>query len=146
MALGSVNSQLDSLQAQCTSLQNQINAISPFVIRSGMIVLWSGSQASIPAGWSLASFLADRFVVGAGSSYGVGNTGGTNSVTLTVAQLPSHNHRVKSSGNRGPGGSGREPNDWSSGATSITTTEPIGGDQSHENRPPYYALCYIIKN
>lgn len=50
---------------------------------SGMIMLWSGSIASIPSGWLLCNGssgtpdLRDRFVVGAGSTYAVGATGGT---------------------------------------------------------------------
>ena len=36
--------------------------------------------------------MRDLFPVGAGASYAVGATGGANSVTLSVAQMPSHNH------------------------------------------------------
>ena len=28
---------------------------------------------------------------------------------------------------------------------STQNTGSAGGGQSHENRPPYYALCYIMK-
>jgi len=64
----------------------------------GVIVMWSGSIATIPSGWALCDGangtpdLRDRFVVGAGSSYSVGATGGENIHTLTVAEMPSHNH------------------------------------------------------
>jgi hypothetical protein len=57
---------------------------------SGMIILWSGSTGSIPSGWVLCNGsnstpdLRDRFVVGAGNSYGVGNTGGSTTRTDTV--------------------------------------------------------------
>jgi hypothetical protein len=50
---------------------------------SGMIILWSGSVVSIPAGWLLCNGasstpdLRDRFVVGAGSTYAVDATGGS---------------------------------------------------------------------
>jgi hypothetical protein len=49
---------------------------------SGMILLWSGSVASIPSGWVLCNGssgtpdLRDRFIVGAGSTYAVNATGG----------------------------------------------------------------------
>lgn len=65
---------------------------------AGVIVMWSGSIASIPAGWALCNGAAgtpdlrDRFIVGAGSSYAVGATGGATSVTLSVNNLPSHTH------------------------------------------------------
>lgn len=64
----------------------------------GVITMWSGSIASIPSGWRLCDGgggtpdLRDRFVVGAGSSYAVGATGGANTVTLDTTQIPSHTH------------------------------------------------------
>lgn len=71
---------------------------------AGVIVMWSGSIASIPAGFLLCNGasgtpdLRDRFVVGAGSTYSPGNTGGADTVTLTTAQLPSHTHSISGSG------------------------------------------------
>jgi microcystin-dependent protein len=68
------------------------------LIPSGIISMWSGSIASIPTGWALcdgtggAPDLRDRFVVGAGSTYAVGATGGANTVTLDTTQIPSHTH------------------------------------------------------
>jgi microcystin-dependent protein len=64
----------------------------------GLITLWSGSIASIPSGWALCDGTAgtpnlrDRFVVGAGSTYAVGDTGGFNTITLDTTQIPSHTH------------------------------------------------------
>ena len=29
--------------------------------------------------------------------------------------------------------------------TATTTNTSVGSGSSHENRPPYYALCYIMK-
>ena len=123
--------------------------ISAFV--SGMIMLWSGTNA-IPTGQYLCDGnnstpdLRDRFVVGAGNSYSVGDNGGADSVTLTVSQMPSHTHTLD--GRSGSYGSGqpfsakgaKEPF-WQN-----MTTDSTGGGQSHENRPPYYALCYIMKS
>jgi microcystin-dependent protein len=67
------------------------------------IAFWSGSIASIPTGWNLCDGtngtpdLRDRFVVGAGSTYSVGSTGGADQVSLTAPQLPSHSHPVVAS-------------------------------------------------
>src|SRR5207245_3301451 len=53
--------------------------------------LWSGSAATIPAGWALCDGtsstpdLRDRFVVGAAGAYAVGNTGGAASHTHDTA-------------------------------------------------------------
>ena len=62
----------------------------------GMIMMYTGSTA--PSGWAICNGqngtpdLRDRFIVGAGSAYSIGNTGGQNSVTLTVNQIPAHTH------------------------------------------------------
>ncbi len=76
-----------------------------YLVPSGGIIIWSGSSASIPSGWLLCDGtsstpdLRDKFVVGAGSTYAVGATGGAttgtptiNSYTLTTSDIPSHSH------------------------------------------------------
>jgi len=70
------------------------NIPNPFP--SGGIIMWSGSVASIPSGWLLCNGsigtpdLRDKFVIGAGSTYAVNDTGG--STTIAEANLPSHTH------------------------------------------------------
>jgi hypothetical protein len=113
----------------------------PTTFKVGMIILWSGSVVSIPAGWRLCDGdegtpdLRDRFVVGVGTTYNPNDIGGSDQ----------HNH--------------------SSQALAKATTLPAGTDlaaganfnkvsSSHihtiavtaaYNLPPYYALCYIMK-
>ena len=131
---------------------SNLTGIVSFV--SGMIILWSGAENAIPSGWVLCNGsnstpdLRDRFVVGAGSAYSVGNTGGSSSVTLTVNQIPAHGHTI-------PRASGTETNFDQTGLRGgpgyytntayWLTSYNTGGGQAHENRPPYYALCYIMK-
>jgi microcystin-dependent protein len=142
----------------------------------GGIIMWSGSVASIPTGWSLCNGvngtpnLQNRFIVGAGSGYGVGATGGDATVTLNINQIPSHNHGGSTGGAGGhnhtytkathPSGSGPEQNQSGSpedrtnfndtGTTSSVgdhqhSISSQGGGQAHENRPPYYALAFIMR-
>lgn len=138
------------------------------VFSAGMIILWSGSSASIPTGWLLCDGtsstpnLRDRFVVGAGSTYAVGATGGsaTSSLpshthTATVSD-PTHTHTftasVSSYGPRGGGGSeyyGAPPSGGTTAAaaTGITVYNSTEGvSPTNANLPPYYALCYIMKS
>ena len=76
---------------------------------TGMIILWSGSVASIPSGWALCNGsngtpnLTDRFVVGAGSSYAVNATGGsadaivvshTHTFSATTSSAGTHQHET----------------------------------------------------
>jgi microcystin-dependent protein len=205
----------------------------------GLIAPYGGG--TVPVGWHLCDGsahgsaalqavigsantpdLRDRFVVGAGSTYAMGNTGGAASVTLTAAQsgLVGHSHTASSgtqsanhthttniapfaTGNggghyhsvmgwEGDDNSGNDGNSVDSSdegpgtATQIGATGPHDIDSrggagfhahtidppatasgnesanhshtvtvnavaganasaSHENRPPYYALTYIIK-
>ena len=94
-------------------------------IPSGVIVMWSGSIATIPSGWALCNGaggtpdLRDRFVVGAGSSYAVGNTGGANTVTLTTSNIPSHTHSISGSGTT----SGQSNDHTHSGTTAATNVD-----------------------
>jgi hypothetical protein len=70
---------------------------APTTFLTGMIILWSGSIASIPSGFALCDGtsgtpdLRDRFVVGAGSTYAVDATGGSADATL-----PTHTHTATS--------------------------------------------------
>ena len=152
-------------------------------VPAGVIVLWSGSEDNIPTGWTLcngqngAPDLRDRFVVGAGASYAVDETGGAAGVALSVAQLPAHGHGAGTLSAQEAGGHTHEYEDdytrsqvrifdtgsgtqvcedptaetkttQSAGAHTHTvggTTGVTGSGAEHENRPPYYALCYIMK-
>ena len=117
-------------------------------VPSGCILIWSGAVGDIPNGWVLCNGanetpdLRDRFIVGAGSTYGVGDTGGENTHTLTIPEIPSHRHTLKEY-NTYNGLESISYAEASSPRTKYTGYE--GGGDPHENRPPYYALCYIMK-
>jgi hypothetical protein len=96
------------------------SAAAPTAFITGMIILWSGSIASIPSGFALCDGtsgtpdLRDRFIVGAGSTYAVDATGGsadatlpthTHTATSTVTD-PGHNHDFLGSIYVHPGSSG----------------------------------------
>jgi microcystin-dependent protein len=101
-----------------------------------MITMWSGSIASIPAGWLLCDGtsstpdLRDRFIVGAGSTYAVNATGGANTVTLTTDQIPSHTHTGSGTSS---GESVGHTHTGSTGATSISHTHTGSGTSSGQS-------------
>lgn len=67
-------------------------------VPAGVIVMWSGTLASIPEGWALCDGnngtpdLRDRFILGTAAGEQPGALGGSHTKTLSVANLPSHNH------------------------------------------------------
>ena len=202
-------------------------------VPSGVIMMWSGAEGAIPSGWYLCNGsnstpdLRNKFIVGsgAGSSYSVGATGGSDTVTLSTSQIAAHSHTTNnhnhsasvsdpghghslsdpghghsmsisdpghqhntsvtgaklfpgyggahvpygggggypgthfnmSNANTGISMSASSANTGVSAANANTslsvstgnanpTTNNTGGGSAHENRPPYYALCYIMKS
>lgn len=146
-------------------------ATTEFVIAnsvpSGLIAIWSGSTGTIPTGWVLCNGsnstpdLRDRFVVGAGSSYAVGDTGGskdaivvshTHTATSTVTD-PGHNHTAQGTtappfqagGNAVFSPTTVNTSTSTTGITVATSISTVGSSGTNANLPPYYALCYIMK-
>lgn len=133
----------------------------------GTIVIWSGTADNIPTGWQLCDGtngtpdLRDKFVLGAGTNHSVSETGGSEEVTLTVEQMPSHSHMemvpsknmtasaymICQSTTRSDGG--RLFNNSGFNESTVTgsriKTQSAGSSQPHPNMPPYYTLCYIMK-
>jgi hypothetical protein len=141
------------------------------LVPAGAIMMWSGSVASIPAGWLLCNGsngtpdLRNRFIVGAGSTYAVDATGGsanaiavahTHTATSTVTD-PGHAHTKGTtdqantyvSGTIAGGGLGSRgtmtTDSNTTGVTVATTVNSTGSSGTNANLPPYYALAFIMK-
>jgi hypothetical protein len=130
----------------------------------GAILMWGGLISSLPNGYALCDGtggtpdLRNRFVIGAGSTYAVGATGGSKdavviSHTHTLTD-PGHKHQVKSiytslssqdSGTVTEAGSGNEAilRDAEMTATTGITINTTGEAGTDKNLPPYYALAFI---
>lgn len=143
------------------------------VLPKGIVMLWSGSSASIPTGWALCNGatigslvtpdLRDKFLVGAGTTYIVGATGGSadsivvsHTHTATVTESP-HTHNLHVYSRSVDGDSEEGDNTVSTGSTGVSgyidsastgitvANSTTGASGTNANLPPYYALCYIIK-
>ena len=82
------------------SINNQV-ATTEFVANAlpiGSVIMWYGASNSLPYGFQVCDGnngtpdLRDKFVVGAGGGYALGDSGGANEVTLTTEQIPAHKH------------------------------------------------------
>jgi len=136
------------------------------ILPPGSIIIWN--KKIIPTGWVLCDGqnntpdLRGRFVLGTGKNPGsddagrafpnrnVNQTGGEQYHTLTIHEMPSHNHNITIGciGNAcGLNGTGK-------GQIDSANTYPYkmggymnntGGGGSHNNMPPFYVLTYIMK-
>ena len=127
-------------------------------VAKGMIVMWYGNANAVPNGWALCNGsngtpdLRNRFIIGAGSSYGLGATGGEVNHTLTYNEMPSHKHIIPWGENGGfnpPYGKYGNADNYGSGDSDGDNywcySSPEGGGQAHNNMPPYYGLYFIMK-
>ena len=151
------------VRADGTSVLITSGVISIQAFYTGMIMMWSGSIATIPSGWALCNGsngtpdLRNRFIVGAGSTYNPADTGGTSDAIVV-----SHSHTITDPGHFhywGGGGNAQVGNDnggananggstafaTSTNYTGITGTNTTGQSGTNQNLPPYYALAYIMK-
>ena len=109
--------------------------------------------------------LRGRMILGASDAHPAGSTGGSEthshslsgtvgSTTLTVEQLASHRHDIKTFSGRI--GAATPQQVWEATGNTIRITENTGGSQPHthtldgasgeaNNLPPYYALSYIMR-
>lgn len=107
----------------------------------GMILLWSGSVATIPWGWQLCDGtnntpdLRDRFIVGAGNGLNPDATGGA----------INHNHDFTGDGHYHFVQAGSTVGAGANYDYAVDTRSAVGTTDNQDGRPPYYALCYIMK-
>ncbi len=130
------------------ALQKRISKLEKSQLIPGMIIAWKGSIDTIPTGWKLCQALKDKFILGAGADFKVGATGGERIHRLTVEEMPEHQHNLASDllQQHYVVGAGfkLEGNQWSSHRVATTNiSSSTGGNQPHNNMPPYYALAYI---
>jgi microcystin-dependent protein len=160
----------------CKGKEEHMTTDSSNYIPRGTIVAYNSNIA--PSGWALCDGnngtpnLNNRFILGSGSK-SINTTGGAETVTLNVNQLPSHSHNVTgftdingahshtSNVRIGFGSQMRNRNNFQSLSNSDSdiqtnhagnhthniniNSKDTGGNQAHENMPPFYVLTYIMK-
>ena len=122
------------------------------LIPVGGILAWTSD--TVPEGWAMCDGtngtpdLRARFVVGADANRASGTTGGEESVTLALGQIPDHQHDYSV-----PAGASSRRHDYGTARAYWGTytydenrlMSASGDGQPHENRPPFYALYFIMR-
>lgn len=94
---------------------------------------------------------------GISQNYIIGEVSGVESVTLTVQQIPAHNHNMLASASPGylaspANGTPAKHRDYrafadagpGSASMNAQTLGVAGGNQPHENMPPYLCVSFIL--
>ena len=138
-----INEKITNINTNITALQDAMPV--------GSIIMYNGKAEEIPSGWAICNGengtpnLIDRFILA--STY-AGGTGGKSQVTLPVAQLPPHQHRVaKCWYGKADNANDRQVVRWdeSVGTNEQVMTGETGLGLPIDIMPPYYRLIYIMK-
>ena len=101
-------------------VRSTVGGVEFYMVPKGAIIMWSGTLALIPAGWALCDGtnatpdLRDKFIYGVSVGENPGTTGGSSSVTLLEANLPSHTHAA---GTLATDSAGAHTHTWSTQTT-----------------------------
>lgn len=149
----------DVLTNHLSSMCAYVGEIRPFAFSAlpdGWIPLDGGSvlavdfpdlAAVVPSSWIVGDdiFMPDmlgRTLVGFGTGYPLGETGGEEEHTLTVAEMPAHDHSyelaIPTADIAG------ELPDIAVKGTAPDVTGSTGGGDAHNNMPPYLAVYWGI--
>jgi microcystin-dependent protein len=99
--------------------------------------------------------LQGRIPMHQGSGFPVGQQAGEETVTLGLGQIPAHSHTLNAQSAQGGQGSpvgnvwAASPLDQFSSVSPVTTLSAsalgyVGGNQAHDNLPPFLVVNYII--
>jgi len=161
-ALNSDNS--ESQSAPVGTLQYTIRATAPegWLLMNGQSVsanVYKELASVVPAAWVASETItlpnwAGRVLVGAGTGSGLTNrvlatTGGSETHTLTIDEMPSHNHNVAWGGTTGLGVQNKVV-EYPAGYNNALQNDPTyinyaGGGQAHNNMQPWAAANIMIK-
>lgn len=145
------------------------NWLARHPLAPGIIVMYEGTEASITTldggetatvstttgpFWERVTQMDARFPIGpgtlaSGTVVSVGTTGGAETVTLTLEQIPSHVHTIKIGGaTQATGGNVIESAETPDAPQGSKDTLRTGGDENHEtvahtNLPPYRGIWFI---
>jgi hypothetical protein len=114
-----------------------------FPVNSVFISVVSTNPATLLGYGTWVAFGEGRMLIGVDGTYTNGSTGGASTHTLTTAEMPAHTHSMNGRNYNislhDIAGTVLEPYNTSHGSAQTPTTNSTGGDQPHNNMPPYLA-------
>ena len=147
-----IEDQIKDLKKSLEDTQNRLARLQKTMIPKGTVAAFTSNEC--PTGWSPFEEAAGRVILGAGAGKGLTprylmQKGGEEKHKLTIAEMPKHKHtwtgvRADKMDDRGFGGSERNVHRASGTVNDISQEQ--GGDQPHENMPPFIALRFCRKD
>lgn len=142
--------EIKNINEKITNIKTNITALQD-AMPIGSIIMFNGKAEEIPSEWAICDGtngtpnLINKFIKGSNIA---GSTGGASQVTLSVAQLPPHKHKVsKCWYGRSDNANDRNVIRWddSYDTNSQVWTGETGLGLPIDITPPYYTLIYIMK-
>ena len=113
----------------------------------GLIAIWGQAANLIPVGWEEYTELSGRFPIGFSADADfdvVGKIGGAKSKTLSVSEMPEHDHAIGNSRRNTGGGSGGDENHPTSFAgTRAHVTDKQGSGTAFSIMNPFRVVHFI---
>ena len=145
------NTETEKLLERIEKLEKQKQAVP-----IGLVAIWGKPENEIPEGWREYVPLRGVMPIGLDPDYvkkpedsqdyalnQLLKQGGERSHKLTIEEMPTHNHQLYYRETQDDAGNGSDGREFSTGTSNKANVTDTGGDQTHNNMPPYRVVQFI---